>query len=55
MKYYLNRGNFCDVPVCSNRARIKGLCANCYQREKIKKQLILKILAKEFWILREEK
>jgi hypothetical protein len=53
MKNQENRGTFCDVPVCGMRARIKGLCANCYQREKIKKKLILKILAKEFWILKE--
>jgi hypothetical protein len=47
MKYQLNRGNFCDVSECVNRARIKGLCANCYQRDKVKKKLIPRRLALE--------
>jgi len=42
MKYQLNRGNFCEISECNFRARVKGLCTNCYRRDKIKKQLILK-------------
>ena len=45
MKYQLNRGEFCEVSKCVKRARIKGLCANCYQRDKVKKKLILRKLA----------
>ena len=50
MKYQLNRGNFCDISECNNRARIKGLCGNCYQRNRIKKkkELILKRFALNF-------
>ena len=44
MKYQLNRGNFCEISECNFRARFKGLCSNCYQRDKKKKQLILKKL-----------
>ena len=48
MQYQINRGNFCEVTECGSRARIKGLCTNCYQNDKKKERLILKILAQEF-------
>jgi len=45
MEYQLNRGNFCKVSECNSRARVKGLCLNCYQNDMKKKRLILKRLA----------
>jgi hypothetical protein len=31
MKHQVNRGNICKIDGCNNRARVKGLCNNCYQ------------------------
>ena len=47
MKNQINRGNTCDISGCIKLARVKGLCMNCYKRNKIKnkKELIIKILA----------
>jgi hypothetical protein len=34
MKYQLNQGKTCSVSGCDNKARIKGLCMNCYHLNK---------------------
>jgi NMD protein affecting ribosome stability and mRNA decay len=39
MKYQVNRGKICQEEGCENKARIKGLCMNCYS---LKRQNILK-------------
>jgi len=30
MKYYDNKGKYCSVSGCNEKARIKGLCMKCY-------------------------
>jgi hypothetical protein len=45
MKNQVNRGNECYILGCNGRARIKGLCTLCYQRDKVKRKQLLKRLA----------
>jgi hypothetical protein len=39
MKYYNNKGKYCSVSGCNEKARIKGLCMKCYlkMRKKVEK------------------
>jgi hypothetical protein len=30
MEYQVNRGKICITKGCNNKARVKGLCMNCY-------------------------
>ena len=36
MKHQVNRGKTCKTFRCNNKARVKGLCNNCYQKNKVK-------------------
>ena len=35
MEYQVNRGKTCRKDGCNNNARIKGLCQDCYQSNRI--------------------
>jgi hypothetical protein len=32
MEYQENKGKTCSVPNCGKLARVKGMCASCYQK-----------------------
>jgi len=38
MKYQENRGKYCSVSGCNEKARVKGLCMKCYQKRKKEKK-----------------
>jgi hypothetical protein len=39
MKYYDNKGKYCSVSGCNEKARVKGLCMKCYlkMRKKVER------------------
>ena len=39
MKNFVNRGKFCNILGCKHRARVKGLCVDCYREDVILKKL----------------
>jgi hypothetical protein len=36
MKYQANKGKYCSVSGCKNKARVKGLCTECYNLKRKK-------------------
>jgi hypothetical protein len=36
MKYQANKGKYCSVSGCKNKARVKGLCKECYNLKRKK-------------------
>lgn len=41
MKYQSNKGKYCNTSGCKNKARVRGLCTECYilKRKKEKGQV----------------
>jgi hypothetical protein len=36
LKYQVNKGEYCSASGCNNKARVKGLCAGCYNLKRKK-------------------